>query len=318
MLESLRFVQGAVAKKDFSPALTHFRIQDGFVYGYNGRMSLCSPIDTKLNVSPKAEPFVRAISTCQSEPDLSITKAGKLAVKSGSFKAYIDCTSEPFPELIPEGDQIEIDFDFLDILRKLLPFTSEDATRPWAQGVLLTGDTAYATNNVVLIEHRLPKRIPIDLNLPRYAIAELLRIGKAPSSIQINENNVTFFLGEGRWLKSQLFETKWPDAKTLLDTKIDAPGWDVRDDFFAAVQSLAPFTDEYERLYVLKDRIATAEVDGDGASIELNNAPERAVFNIYQLLSLRGIAKTMALDKYPAPCPFTGDAIRGLLSGMRV
>ena len=46
MLKALKFVQGAVSKKDLVPALTHFRIENGTVRSYNGMLALCTPIST--------------------------------------------------------------------------------------------------------------------------------------------------------------------------------------------------------------------------------------------------------------------------------
>ena len=44
MLESLKFVKGAVSRKDHVPALTHFQIKNGFVKGHNGTLTLCAPM----------------------------------------------------------------------------------------------------------------------------------------------------------------------------------------------------------------------------------------------------------------------------------
>ena len=89
MLKELKFVQGAVAKKDFVPAMTHFRIGDT-VRSFNGNMAICSPIALDLECTPKAETLVRAISNCQEEVVLSMTAKGRLKVHSGSFNAYIE------------------------------------------------------------------------------------------------------------------------------------------------------------------------------------------------------------------------------------
>ena len=52
MLAELKFVQGAVAKKDFIPSLTHFEIKDGMIKGLNGSLALCaqSLLIWKLNL----------------------------------------------------------------------------------------------------------------------------------------------------------------------------------------------------------------------------------------------------------------------------
>ena len=43
MIDAVKFVQGAVAKKDYVAELTHFLIQDNRITGYNGIMGLSSP-----------------------------------------------------------------------------------------------------------------------------------------------------------------------------------------------------------------------------------------------------------------------------------
>ncbi len=42
MLDTLKFIQGAVARKDHVPALVHFRIAGGRIRGFNGTLSLAA------------------------------------------------------------------------------------------------------------------------------------------------------------------------------------------------------------------------------------------------------------------------------------
>jgi hypothetical protein len=65
MLDALKFVRGAIARKDLVAALSHFRISGGRIKGYNGKIALCCPLPLDLDVMPKAEPFVKAIATCE-------------------------------------------------------------------------------------------------------------------------------------------------------------------------------------------------------------------------------------------------------------
>ena len=54
LLDALKFVQGSVAKKELQEGLTHFRIVDGTVRGFNGTISLCSPVPLNIDCTPKA------------------------------------------------------------------------------------------------------------------------------------------------------------------------------------------------------------------------------------------------------------------------
>src|ERR1700748_928221 len=98
LLDSLKFVKGAVSRKDQLAALTHFGIKDGRITAYNGLIALSSPIALSLDCQPKAAPFIKAIEICESmeaTPALSITKGGKLTVAAGKgFRVHIECVEE--------------------------------------------------------------------------------------------------------------------------------------------------------------------------------------------------------------------------------
>ena len=181
MLAELKFVQGAVAKKDFLPALTHFRIEDGRVRSFNGTLALSTPIQFDINCTPKAEPFIKAIQNCKETVTMTMTPAGRLGIKSGSFKAFIECVEEENYHAEPEGEEFDIDGEaLLKALQAVAPFIGDDASRPWSNGVLLKGQSAYATNNVMLVEYWTGTTFPIVCNVPKVAIREMLRIGEAP------------------------------------------------------------------------------------------------------------------------------------------
>jgi len=315
MLDALKFVQGAVAKKDFVQALTHFHISGGFIKGYNGSLALCSPIDLDLEATPKADPFIKAIATCKDTVQLNMTPAGRLSIKSGSFRAFVDCTDEAYPDVQPEGEVLELDGALLKALEKLNPFIAEDASRQWARGILFRGRSAFATNNVTLVEYWLGYDFPVEVNIPKPAVQELIRIGEEPTKVQVCENSVTFHYASGRWLRTQTYSTRWPDMAKILDR--DSTQQPFPEGFFEALADLLPFADDLERVYFLNTRMATTPVEGLGASVDLVGLPEQGIYNIRQLQLLEAVAETIDLSQYPAPCLFYGDRVRGAIVGMR-
>lgn len=315
MLDALKFVQGAVAKKDFVQALTHFHISGGFIKGYNGSLALCSPIDLDLEVTPKAAPFIKAIATCKDTVQLNMTPAGRLAIKSGSFKAFVDCIDEAYPDVQPEGEVLELDGALLKALKKLNPFIADDASRQWARGIMFRGPSAFATNNVTLVEYWLGYNFPVEVNIPKPAVQELIRIGEEPTKVQVCENSVTFHYASGRWLRTQTYSTQWPDMAKVLDR--DSTQQPFPEGFFEALGDLLPFADDLERAFFLNTRMATTPADGLGASVDLAGLPEQGIYHIKQLQLLESIAETIDLSQYPAPCLFYGDRVRGAIVGMR-
>lgn len=318
MLDSLRFVQGAVAKKDFVAALTHFRIHAGTIRGYNGMMALCCPIDLDLDVCPRAVPFVKAIQTCKDTIAIHMTPTGRLSVKSGAFKAFVECTTEVFPDVEPEGEVIELggESKILETVKLLMPFIAEDASRPWARGILFRGQSAFATNNVCLIERWVGNNFPVVINIPKAAATELLRIGEEPQKLQMSETSMTFHFSGDRWLRTQSYPIDWPDFGRILDTPANPLPLPAA--LFEQIADLAPFVDELGRIHLSDGAITTGVHEADGATVEIEGlSGAGGVYNIKQFMLLDGVATSADLTTYPAPALFYGENIRGAIVGMR-
>lgn len=318
MLKSLKFVQGAVAKKDYNPALTHFSIRNGKIKGTNGSLTLCAPIPIDLIIKPKALPFVKAIQSCKGETvQLAVTPTGRLSIKAGKFKGLIECTEDQFPEYEPEGTWIALKDSILPAFKKLLDFTSEDASRVWSQGILLKGSKAYATNNVIAIEYDLGWEFPVIVNVPKTAIAEVVRVGQEPVGIMVAETSITFMYDKNHWIRTQLYELSWPDIEGVLNRESDQK--EIPEGLFEAVETISPFVDDMGRILFRNGIVSTTseEEEQAGASVEVEGITYEGVYNFKYLLKLQGIANTIDFTAYPKPCQFIGDNIKGVIMGMR-
>lgn len=321
MLNDLRFAAGAIARKDYVPALTYFRIADGRIYGFNGAMAVSTPTDLAVTAVPKAAAFIKAIEKIPEGKEivLNMTATGRLSVRAGNFRAYVECLEDmtAFPDVAPAGERVALPGGLLPVLDRLAPFMGIDASRPWAMGILLKGQTAYATNNIVLLEHWLPDlSFPTPLTIPAGAIKELLRIGVEPSHIQLEERAVTFHYATGAWLRTSTASTEWPDLPRILDRPDDAkpfpPG------FFDGVQRLAAFADKTNRLHLRGGTLATHEQDGIGAAVDLDDFGGIGCHFLAQMAKLDGVATHIDFSMYPGPCLFFGDMLRGAIVGLRV
>ena len=317
MLEALQFVKGAISTKTFEPVLKHFRIKDGHVRAYNGLLSLSSPIDCDLDIQPVASPFVHAIQLCKDTVALHLTETGKLALKSGGFKAYIDCSNQDFPNVVPVGDELNFNGELLGALRELAPVMGTDASRPWSHGVLLAGQSAYVTNNIVLIEKWLGYQMTAVLGSPAQCVKELLRIGEEPIRIHSDGRIVAFHFEEGRWLTSSLLiVSEWPDPSKIFPN--ESTFIDVDESLFQALQELSPFTDDLNSVWLHEDgTISTANQDNVGAHMKLTTCEGMCGrYSADQLLTIRNIAKRIDWSTYPKPCIFQGDSLRGAIIGL--
>ena len=320
MIEALKFVKGAVSKKDYQPALSHFLIKDGRVVGYDGIIALSSPIPIDIYATPRAVPFVKAIERCTADTTaLNLTETGRISLKSGKFKATIECTDEMtvLEDIQPEGDYVEVSSKLVQALRCLEPFVGTDASRPWSSGILLHNYSAFATNNVILSEFWIGGALP-KINLPASAIKELTRIGVEPSAIQLSNNSVTFHFEGDRWLRSQLLNTEWPDINTMLETCFDDSNLiDFPPTLLDGVETIAPFVDDSGRIY-FREGLITTSLEGDiGASVEIGGLPSYGAYHHKMLMLLKDRVQKIDFTKHPNPCPFTGNMLRGVFMGMR-
>lgn len=319
MLDALKFVQGAVATKDYVPALTHFRIQGGTVSGFNGKIALSSPIAIDLECSPRAAPFVNAIEACTDVVQLSLTPAGRLAIYSKGFRAFVDLLGEPYPDLRPEGVPFHVGgYPILPALKRLEPFIADDASKPWSTGVLFDGGSAFATNNIVAIEHWLGFVFPYRINVPRGTIRELLRIGLEPVGYQVTDGSITFHYEGGRWMRSQLNSPEWPDIRKLLEGLSAAGTVGIDEAFWHAISTLTPFVAADGAVYLRPGAISTALEDGAGAHIDFPFTGSEGSFNLRMLQLLEGAATEIGFHSYPRPCYFAGPCLRGAIMGRTV
>jgi DNA polymerase III sliding clamp (beta) subunit (PCNA family) len=315
MLTSLKFVQGSIAKKDFVPSLTHFVIEDGRVRGYNGVIALCSPIPFNIPCKPKGETLVRAISNCEGTVSMSLTAGGRLSIKSGKFKAFVDCVEGETPHAIPEGETVQLDGEsILKAVKTIHPFIGNDASRPWSNGVLFTGESAFATNNVTLVEYWTGAKFPTTINVPKVAIREMLRINEAPVFAQLNANSLTLHYTGERWLRTQLLETKWPDLSKVLNRESNPTP--IEPKIFEGLEIIKPFVEKTGKIF-FNNGVSTHESEAEGASYDIDNFPHTGLYNLDMLKLLEGTAQTIDWGNYPGPCMFFGERLRGAIIGMR-
>lgn len=317
LLKNLKFVRGSVAKKDILPALTHFRIERGRVQGYNGRIALSAPIAFDVDCTPKATTLVSAIDRCQEAVAFSMTPSGKLSVKSGSFRTYIECVDGPTPHVQPSGQRVDIDGQaLLGALTTLEPFMSSDAARPWANGIRFDGESAFATNNVIGAEYWLGSSFPMAVTVPREAVREIIRIGEAPVAFQMSENSLTCHFEDGRWVFCGLIEGNWPNLRKVLDLPSNNLS-NIPDDFYIGLDAVKPFVDKFGRI-MFEHGIMRTHREGteEGSSYECEWLKSKSTFALEMLEKLKGVAHTIDLTTYPDPCPWQGERVRGAILGL--
>lgn len=317
MLKQLKFVMGAVAKKDLLPAMTHFRIENGTVRSYNGTLALSSPVDLDVDCIPKADSLVKAISNCKETIALNLTAGGRLSIKSGGFRAYVECVEGDTPHVEPEGEIVNFDGEaLLQAIKVVSQFVGNDASRPWTNGMLLRDQSAFATNNVCVIQYWIGMQMPFTVNIPRAALMEMVRIDEAPTYAQITQNSMTFHYTDGRWIRTQLLTTGWANLDQILDKPSNPKPINPR--LFEGIEILKGMTDNAGRLYIKDGMLRTHTEEYIGGSFEIPELEFDGCYNISMLGLLNGVVTHADFSLYPGPCLFFGPRLRGAIIGLRM
>jgi hypothetical protein len=319
MLKDLKFVQGAVGKKDLLPAMTHFRIEGGHVRSFNGRMAISSPIAFDIDCNPKATQLLKAIQQCSDVITLSMTAGGKLRVQSGNFRAFVETVEGETAHPLPEGEPLYFDGEQLLAACKVLDdFIGNDASRPWANGILFQGHSAFATNNACLVEYWLGTPFPTQINLPGFCIDELLRVDEPPTHAQLHDRSITFHYTDGRWIRSQLLDGEWPFEK--INAILNAPcnPVPIPQELFDGIEVLKAMADGSNRIYISDGLLKTHMEELTGGQFEVPGIEFEGCYNLTIFNLLNGKVNKADFTLYPEPCLFFGDRLRGAIIGMRM
>lgn len=317
MLDALRFVSGAVSKLDTVPALNHYRIEAGFIMGFNGTVAICSPIDLQLTATPNAEQFYRALKSCDDVVTITQTHNGNLRVKSGTFSATVDCLPEPYPAVAPDGPAYAVKPGLCALLKKLVPIISNDPMHLWANGALFSTDgTITVTDGVVMAQAYTGDYVHGVCNVPAVALREIVRTGLDPVALQYGQNALTFHFDRGRWLRTTLFNAAWPLHKLdgILGRQSNAVA--VPADFFAGVEKLIPFGDDFAKLTFAGGAMGiTDAANTHRATVETPLSGE-GIYNARLLLKIKELAKWIDFSHYPAAALWSGNNVRGAIMPM--
>jgi DNA polymerase III sliding clamp (beta) subunit (PCNA family) len=319
MLKALKFVNRATADKDIIRALTHICVHDGKLQGADSKMAIeadCPELEGFSFTTP-AEKFIKAVVGCKETPTIVENADGTIKVSHKRFRVTLPTLGvKDYPRQTFKPDNavlIDTPEGFLPALRKLVPFISQDASRPWSLGVCLGNTHFYATNNVTMARVPVPWNGPI-INLPRYIIEELLEINQPVLQIWASPTSISFQF-DGAWLRAQLYTNSWPNVSKMFDVQQTFES--VPEGLLESVEQLIPFCPDvkFPTIYFKDGSLTTAngmqsaEVGFDWAGC--------GVYRAEVLQTVLAVAKEWTPANYPKPVFFKGTGIEGLMIGVR-
>ena len=322
MKDIIKFVGAAINPKALQPHMHNFLIDGGRLSATNGNITISALFPLDITCAPHAESFKRAIAACEGSITMTLERS-RLVVRSGKFRSVVPCadvSTWKAPDI--SGEIVAIESDLSQALEKLLPFISKDESRPWSNGILLKGNSAFATNSITLVEHHLSNAFPVVANLPIEAVREMVRLKVQPESVQAENHQLTFHLpGAGR-ITCKTLASQWPETQGILAKTENYKGNFISgkelESVLEDVSTLHRFDSDNGLVYFNNKGIWIGSFDEATTEIENENITEVAAFKSAQLIAMKGIAEKVGFEAYPEPVPFFAKNLRGVLSCFRV
>ena len=327
MIAALKFVMPSTAKKALFSELSHIIINNGTAYSFDGHMALRASINLDITAAPKAYPLLQAIKACADKGamKISFTKADNLSIQTKGFRTTVPCIDKNCLPLIfpsgkkhhvPEGTNITMAFTLLqDIVLK-------DNYNSWANGILLAGNHAYATNNTVLVEYNTHFTMPFPAVIPRATVKKLANYEEEPEYIQVTQQTVTFHLSDDKSITTSLLPLTWPDVRKIL-YPVEYSPLSIDPELFGKLKELKPFTND--KVFLNNGYISTnANTDVENETmLETTVLTEHTIkkelcFSIDDLLNLEYMMDMVDFSQSPAIFQDHNGAIRGAILSKKV
>lgn len=309
MRRAINIVRGAVAKNEALPILTHIHVYNGRVQASNGRIVIDTPCPKfkDMNFTVSLKDFVLAIDACDNDPNI-VVKESKLTITSGKFKANITMLPEAYPVVINDISVAnKTNVKILELMKRLLPFVSDNANKAWSCGIFFDKNNAYATNSVVLVTSKCDDIGSV--NISSECVEEIIRIGMEPTHILSEPNHISFFFEDETWIRATTLNTNWPNVEPFIPKSVE--GIEITDEFRADLKRVALFSKD-NRIHFSANGIS----DTTGEIVVQDYDLFDSWFNSQYIKSVCNIADRICLSTYPKPCGFIGENIKGMIIGI--
>lgn len=308
----------ALAQRDKgAPYQTHVVLRNRTAVAFDGVLAAGHLIDEDLHACPHSMTLLSALR--KSEGVLSVTQlAGdRLSVRSGKFRATVKCLPEAsIPGIAPDPMVGAMDNRIRKGLEAVSPFIIENSQRVVMASALIRAGSIVATNGHVLLEYWHGIDLPPGLIVPKVFINALSKIKHNIIGFGFSQSSLTVYFEGDCWLKTQLYNEKWPDCDAILAKHVGV-AHPLPVGFFEALSAVQDFAED-GRVRLFNGRMQTHADSGMGATYELDGLLVKQVtLNAKHLAPLEGLIKSVDWDGSESITFFYGENIRGALSQLK-
>lgn len=329
LLARVKWITDAVASQDLGlQGLNSYLLRNGNIHAHDGRMIVGTPFPFEgPEVLVPATQFEKVLIN---KPDGDFSwerEADRLVLKRGRFKGRIKTMpldSWVMPTDLP-GGLAPIPDRMIMCLEALLPFVSENATKPWAMCVGVRGDYMYASNNIAVARCYCPTDMLPEFLLPRWVVEFILKREEGLTAWAVEpEGRLTFLWEDGSWMRSSNIVETFPDAQKMLDRYLYsediAVDVEITNEWRKVIRRIAKIADDpVIRLRADECAGSSGEVLAleDEAGAPLPEGLTETVWDLRYLDAVLAAATHWNPRLYPNPAPWKGEIIEGIIAGRR-
>jgi hypothetical protein len=241
LLIALEWVKVAQKPNSAFPNETHCRIGDGWVTAFDGTIAAGHRINLDLNAAPRTDRLLAALA--KAGEGLSITFDGQLTIASDKLRVTVPCLPvDTLPRQWPSGhdgvDALEggtLD-DLLVGMAAVGVIAKEGADCVLESSVLLDTGSVTGCDRKIVLQYWHGLTFPT-MVVPKAFVSAVCK-HKGLTHVAWSEGTVTFWFGEDKWLRTQLYQDKWPGIAQILD--VDCSPVAVPTGLIEAVEAVAP------------------------------------------------------------------------------
>lgn len=296
-----------------------YHIRGGQLRAKNRIMRAGIPImyDEELVVPGKE--FEKLMKTIRSNPEVTIGK-NQLLFRVDKMRVTLPRLSEEKTSEVEEldGKLVDLTPDFIEII-KILHELLEDAKNPnWQNSIICVSGQMISTfrGQVMMIADYEPFReSEVRCLLPFPLVKFLLNKKTPPDEMILNENQVQFNWPDDSWVISGIIRGNIPAKLFKLTEDVGDASWEFTDEHRAAVADvMALGADSITfRKEGAQAQLPTGQIDLDVDFPVPEEGSSR--WDVNFLANAMKVASRFDFTKYPQPCTFVGDKVRGLLAG---
>ena len=313
LVNALKFI--SVAQKDQGQlSETHCVLSNNYAIAFNGVIAAGHRIDEDLSACPQTNKLIAALERCGESLSITQLDGERLSIKSEKFKAVVPCagtaqiqTTQPDYPCATINDKLKEGFS---VVSQLVKDTGPSVVEA---SLLLQAGSMVSTNRHVMLEYWHGIDLPPNMAIPKASAIAVAKTTKPLVKLGFCERSVTFWFEDDSWIKTQQYAEPWPDVAKVLN--VASNPWPIPPTFFHGLDAVSPFCDE-GKLYFLKNKLCSHDVENVGASYEVDGIPEGPVFNPKYLKLCEPYMQKVDFIGRNGVAYFFGENVRGAICGI--